>query len=244
MKKKILLTGSNGNLAKEIIKSSISDFEIIGFDIQEENYNNTNRYYQVDLSNEFRIKEFYTTLKELELIPDVIINNAALDSVPSTDVSNPYWNISKFSDFFEVNVKGPALLFTLISSYWVENKIKGQVINISSIYAEVSPDPNLYPKGFIKDVNYGASKAAFTNIFKQFAVIFSKNNITINFIELGGVEAKNHDKVFRSKYLKRVPDTSFVKIENLSKLILILLELEKGGINGATIRMDSGYNLI
>lgn len=243
MKKKILLTGSNGNLAKEIIKS-ISDFEIIGFDIQEENYNNTDRYYQVDLSNQSRIKEFYTTLKELELIPDVIINNAALDSVPSRDVSNPYWNISKFSDFFKVNVKGPALLFTLISSYWVENNIEGQVINISSIYAEVSPDPNLYQKGFIKDVNYGASKAAFTNIFKQFAVIFSKNNITINFIELGGVEAENQDPVFRSNYLNRVPDTSFVKIENLGKLILLLLDLEKGGINGTTIKINSGYNLI
>lgn len=141
-------------------------------------------------------------------------------------------------------MKGPALLFTLISNYWVINKIKGQVINISSVYAKISPDPNLYKEGFIKDVNYGASKAAFTNIFKQFAVIFSKNDITINFIELGGVEAENIDPIFKSNYLNRVPDTSFVQVENLGKVVLLLLNLEKRGINGTTIIIDSGYSLI
>ena len=245
MRKKILLTGSNGNLAKEILLV-LFEHETIGCDIHLENKNNVNHYFKVDFRSDPEIEKFHQNLIAKNLAPDIIINNAAVDSVPSIESKNKGWNKDKFFEYFQVNVKAPAVLFSLFTDYWTKNNIKAQIINFTSIYNKVSPDPKLYRTGFIKDVNYGASKAAFVNIFKQFAVIHSNSNqsININFIELGGVESSLQDEEFKNNYLNRIPDSSFVKKENVSKAISFLITLNNEGINGLTISIDSGYTLI
>lgn len=243
-REKILITGSNGYLATHLVNGLSAKYDIIGCDIHTASKNNCAHYFECNFLEGGSIHSLVNKLILNELIPDIVINNAALDSVPFVDGKREYWSESAFENYFTVNVKAPVKLFNLIVEQWLKSGITGKVINLSSIYGKISPDPSLYRDGFIKDINYGASKAAFDNIFSQLSVIFGKRNVQIFFIELGGVYSKSHDTEFRGKYLSRLPANEFVQIDDVLSGVVYLLGLSKNGTNGTRLKIDGGYTLI
>ena len=58
------------------------------------------------------------------------------------------------------------------------NQKRGSIVNISSIYGIVSPDPKIYEnknkKRFIKPIPYSVSKSAIINLTRYLAVYWAK----------------------------------------------------------------------
>lgn len=247
--KKILITGCNGNLASSIISYLKRKYVIIGCDVHD-SFNNCAQesieYYKVDLSEPEEIFNLIQKLKSSNLIPDIILNNAAIDSVPSSNVNFSEENLEEtlFNHYFEVNVRAPIILFNAIVKLWIKNNVSGNVINITSIYSKVSPDPNLYQKGFLKDIFYGSSKAALNNAFKQLSVQYMKKGIRINSILLSGVESSDHNIDFKSKYTDRIPSGKFLKVTEILPAIDLLLDQRNSGMNGSEVVIDGGYLLV
>lgn len=249
---KILITGCNGNLSLNLIEylSSKDNYIIIGCDLHEkfDPKNKTNKtsinYIKSDLQSLSSIKDMFNSLKNNNLLPNFIINNAAIDSVPIANVKSEGLDLNDFDSFFRINVRGPIYLFELISKEWIKMKLDGSVINLSSIYSKISPDPNLYSKGFIKNVLYGSSKSALNNAFKQISVIYASKNIRINTLILAGVESSQQSKEFKDKYQNRIPIGRFLKIKEIYSTFDFLLDDRNSYMTGSEIVIDGGYTLI
>jgi NAD(P)-dependent dehydrogenase (short-subunit alcohol dehydrogenase family) len=185
-----------------------------------------------------------TNLKKNDLLPDYIINNAAIDSVPIANAVNDGLDIDNFDTFFRVNVRGPIFLFELISNEWLKMKLKGNVINLSSIYSKVSPDPSLYSKGFIKNILYGSSKSALNNAFNQISVIYASKNIRVNTLILAGVESIQQNKEFKDKYLHRIPIGRFLRTKEIFSAFDFLLDKRNSYMTGSELLIDGAYTSI
>lgn len=249
--KTILITGCNGNLSLNIINffKNNKQIRIIGCDIQDKfdplkTLLDTNIiYYKVDLEQLEFVTEMICSLNKDKLIPDILINNAAVDSVPLIGVSNDGMELKNFNKIFNINVKAPIHLFKLLSEYWVTNKIHGLVINLSTIYSKVSPDPKIYPTNFIKNILYGSSKSALNSAFKQISVIYIPYNIRVNTLILAGVETDTQELEFKKKYLERIPSKRFLKIEEIFSAINFLMDERNSYMTGAELVIDGGYTL-
>jgi len=82
LKKKVLITGSNGLLGQKVVEAFISENEVYGLDIQGEpllrfdNY----AYRKSDITNRKEIVEVAEEIK-----PDVIVNAAAYTAVDASE---------------------------------------------------------------------------------------------------------------------------------------------------------------
>lgn len=249
---KILITGCNGNLSLTLIEYFLSkqDYIIIGCDLHDkfDPKNKINKknitYIKSDLQSLSSIKDMFVILKNNNLLPDLIINNAAVDSVPIANVKSDGLDLNDFDSFFRINVRAPIYLFELISKEWIKMKLDGSVINLSTIYSKISPDPNLYSKGFIKNILYGSSKSALNNAFKQISVIYARKNIRVNTLILAGVESTQQSKEFKDKYQNRIPIGRFLKIKEIYSAFDFLLDDRNSYMTGSEIIIDGGYTSI
>lgn len=249
---KILITGCNGNLSLTLIEylSAKDDYTIIGCDLHDkfDPTNKTNKtkinYIKSDLQSLSSIRDMFIYLKNNDLLPEVIINNAAVDSVPIANIKNNGLDLNDFDSFFRINVRGPIYLFELISKEWINKNSAGSVINLSTIYSKLSPDPNLYSEGFIKNILYGSSKSALNNAFKQISVIYASNNIRINTLILAGVESAQQSKEFKDKYQNRIPIGRFLKIEEIYSAFDFLLDERNSYMTGSELTIDGAYTNI
>ena len=109
----------------------------------------------------------------------------------------------------EVNLKGSYYCSQIIGSEMAKNN-SGSIININSLYGNLSPDQRLYShidnsgEKFFKPFAYGASKSGLANLTKYLATYWAKNNVRVNTMTLGGVY-NNQDKEFVKKYIHKVP---------------------------------------
>ena len=246
---KIFITGCNGNLSRSIIKYLItnSNYKIIGCDLHDDFQHSEElmgykiKYFKTNLSNTESIQKLITSLKFQNLIPDILINNAAMDSVPEIEANNDGLDVEYFDDYFRINVRAPIFLFKLLSKEWLNNKTNAKVVNLSSIYSQVSPDPKIYSDNFIKNILYGSSKAALNNAFKQISVIYANKNIQINSLLLGGIESVFQDSVFKKQYVGRIPINRFLKVDEIFKALDLLIDKSNTYMTGTEILIDGAY---
>jgi NAD(P)-dependent dehydrogenase (short-subunit alcohol dehydrogenase family) len=250
--KKILITGCNGNLASTIIPLLVKlKFKVFGCDIHNIESIQTkssielglSKYIKCDLSNEIEISELINNLKKRDF-PEYLINNAAIDFVPNNNKEEDGLDISNFDKLMHVNIKAPILLSKYFIDYWKSKTINGNIINISSIYSELSPDPNLYQKGFVKNILYGVTKSALNSITKQLAVLTAKNNIRVNAILFAGVESKFQNKEFVKKYKSRIPIGRLMYPNEIIEPLLFLMSQDNTYTTGTLLKVDGGYSLI
>ena len=81
------------------------DFNLVGCDINSNNVNNLKEFFIVDLSNELSVKSFLKNLTDKSIVPDIIINNAALDSVPKSEESSNGLEYFNFENLFSQTTK-------------------------------------------------------------------------------------------------------------------------------------------
>jgi NAD(P)-dependent dehydrogenase (short-subunit alcohol dehydrogenase family) len=252
-KKIILITGCNGYISNIIIKNLKNEnILFIGCDLHASSdiksintiNNGLDIYYKCDISKEKQIEKLFNYFKIKETFPTILINNAAIDSVPVSGVNNEKFNVKNFDLIFRVNVRAPIIFSKYCIENWEKNNKKGRIINITSIYSLVSPDPKLYSNNFIKNILYGSSKAALNNISKQMAVICAKKNITINSILFAGFESDKQDIQFKKKYSNRIPIGRMINDNDIKETVSFLISENNDYITGSTVTLDGGYTLI
>jgi len=252
-KKIILITGCNGYISNVIIKKlKNKNFLFIGCDLQASNdkkslntiNNGLDIYYKCDISKESQISKLFKNFEIKKTFPTILINNAAIDSVPVIGVKNEKFDVNDFDLIYRVNVRAPIIFSKFCIENWEKNKQKGKIINITSIYSIVSPDPKLYSNDFIKNILYGSSKAALNNISKQMAVICAKKNIQINSVLFAGFESDKQDVQFKKKYCNRIPIGRMLNENDIKETVSFLISDNNDYMTGSTITLDGGYSLI
>jgi len=219
---KIIITGSEGLLGKEISKFLEKDNNIIKLDL----------LLGHDLTDEKFVKKWFKNNRA-----DGLVNCFALnDHVDSQRAKSTLYNITldSFSEFLDVNITS---LFSVCREFARNNK-KGSIVNFSATTGIVSARPDLY-EGAHKHPGYSVSKAGVINLTKFLAVHLAPK-IRVNCIAPGGVKFKQ-DKGFIDKYSKFTPMNRMMQKNELNGLIEYLISKKSSYVTGSTFVVDGGW---
>ena len=186
----------------------------------------------LDVSRTDSVNDFFQTLKEMELTPTILVNNAGItrdnlivrmkeeewDSVINTNLTSVY-RMCKFC------VRG------------MLKARKGRIINITSLAALTGNDGQS---------NYAATKAGILGLTKSLALELSSRKITVNAVAPGYIETDMTDKIpeaQRLRLLKTIPLARLGRVEEIAKAVSFLASDTSGYITGETINVNGGKRM-
>lgn len=219
---RIIITGSEGLLGKEISKYLKKNNTILRLDLELGD----------DLTDELFVKKWFKKNKA-----DALVNCFALnDHVAKNQKRGTLFDITleSFSKFMDVNL---VALFSVCREYARNNK-KGSIVNFSASTGIVSARPDLYD-GAHKHIGYSISKAGVINMTKFLSTHLAPN-IRVNCVAPGGVEY-DQDKKFIKKYADLTPLKRMMKKDELNGLIEYLVSTKSSYVTGATFVIDGGW---
>ena len=203
----------------------------------------------VDITDRERLATALKQVEERWGVPHALINNAALDSPPNapSEENGPFetYPESSWDEVMRVNVKGVFLGCQVIGGRMAECG-RGSIVNICSIYGIVSPDQRIYEyraaqgNPFFKPVAYSASKSALINLTRYLATYWSKKNVRVNTLTLGGI-FNRQDEEFLKEYCARVPLGRMAREDEFNGAILFLISEASSYMTGANLVIDGGW---
>lgn len=122
------------------------------------------------------------------------------------------------------------------------------VVNISSMYGQVSPDPALYPDDVeINPPHYGATKAGIEQLTRYYAVTLAARGIRVNSVSPGPFPkpdvVANHPE-FARKLAERSPMKRLGEAHEVYPPIGFLLSADASYVTGANVKVDGGWTAI
>lgn len=242
-KKVIIVTGCNGQLGNSLVEFFLElGSTVIGLDNKKSpKIKNTQfHFYTCDISKDNKVKSLFAKLSLEFKDIHCLVNNAGVSIFEPFELRT-----SKDLDkVIDVNLKGT---FFCIQNFAKQKRITTarSIINISSIYSLISPDPQIYSKWDRKNSEiYGATKAGINQMTKYFAVHLSKKNIRVNAVSPGGIfnDKKPQSKKFINNYSRRNPMGRMAKIEEIVGAVIYLASASSSYINGQNIIIDGGMS--
>ena len=224
MDKSVIVTGSKGLIGSHVVKM----LEQTGYHVIR-----CSRSLGHDLTNEDFVKSWFSKNKASTLINLFALNEHIEKSDRKKDNLHTV-SLDSFRDFLEVNVTS---LFSVCRAYAASNK-SGNIINFSSIYGLVSPDPRIYDENSHKHIGYSVSKAAVLQLTKYLAVHLGPD-IRVNCVVPGGIK-NNQSENFEQKYSKKCPLSRMMNIEEIGGIIEFLCS-SASYCTGSEIILDGGY---
>ena len=219
---KIIVTGSEGLLGKEIVKHLEKNYDVIKLDLISGE----------DLTDESFVKKWFKKNHASSLVNCFAIN----DHVEKGKKRETLFDIhlESFNKFLEVNLIS---LFSVCREFARNNK-SGSIINFSATTGIVSARPDIYDGGN-KHPAYSISKAGVINLTKFLSTLFAPN-IRVNSIAPGGVEY-DQEQSFINKYASMTPMKRMMQKDELNKLVEFLCGSGSSYITGSTIVVDGGW---
>ena len=123
---------------------------------------------------------------------------------------------------------------------------RGSIVNVASIYGQVSPDQSLYQyrrdrgEQFYKPVAYSASKSALYNLTRYLATYWGRSGVRVNTVTLAGV-FNNQDPEFLAEYEPRVPLGRMADESDYNGVILFLASEASRYVTGSNLTADGGW---
>ena len=221
-KMKIIVTGSEGLLGKEIVKHLEKKYDVIKVD----------KFLGHDLDDESFVKKWFKKNHASSLVNCFALNDHVEEG-------------KKRPTLFDITLKSFSLfLYTILVSLFsvciefARNNKSGSIINFSATTGIVSARPDLYNGGH-KHIAYSVSKAGVINLTKFLATHLAPN-FRVNCVAPGGV-AFNQDKEFIKKYSKHTPLNRMMKKNELNGIIEFLCSTQSSYVTGATFVIDGGW---
>ncbi len=154
---KVIITGSEGLIGKQLVKDLSKKYEIIKLDLKLGH----------DLIDEKFISGFF---KKNKLIHGLIICHGLNPQKDTKFDNDPLTlNTNSINFYLDTNLISP---FNLCRHY-IKNNKKGKIITISSLYGMVSPKHFLYEDSF-KHIGYCLSKSSIIMMTKYLATLYAK----------------------------------------------------------------------
>ena len=232
-KKNIFVSGASRGIGRDIAVSFAKNgFNVVGTSrndfIFNENLKNLIPI-KLDITNRKDVQDCFEKLKQIDLLPNILINNAGITS----DQLFIRMKDEDWDSVIETNLTGTFNLSKIFIKNMIKNK-SGRIINISSI-SGLMGNPG--------QVNYASSKAALSGFTKSLAKEVGSRNITVNSVAPGYIEtdmtAFMEDDA-KSSIIKNIPLGRIGDVSDVTELVMFLASEDASYITGQTISVDGG----
>ena len=184
--------------------------------------------------------------------PDVVINNAGLDTQPSAppEVSGPFENfpLEVFREVVDVNLIGTFIVIQAAGARMRAADKPGSIINVGSIYGMVSPVQDIYAYKerdtgvpFVKPVAYSAAKSGIYNLTRYCATYWGRNGIRVNTLTPSGVGRDTQDEEFQRNYTARIPIGRMAEADEFNGAVVFLASDASRYMTGSNLIVDGGW---
>ncbi len=235
MNKVAFITGASRGIGLAIANSlNKNGYDVIGtargkFNFNPENNDAKMIPMQLDITSREEVKSLPSKLKEMDLMPNIIINNAGITSDQLfLRMSDEDWD-----KVIDTNLNGVFNITKAFIKHLVKSK-SGRVINISSV-SGLMGNPG--------QVNYSSAKAALGGFTKSLAKELGSRNITVNCIAPGFIDTDMtsylNDEA-KAEIVKGIPLQKLGNTNDISDLVLYLASDKAAYITGQTISVDGG----
>jgi len=184
--------------------------------------------------------------------PDVLINNAGLDTQPSAppEVSGPFedFPVEIFREVVDVNLVGTFLVTQAVGARMRRDGKPGSIINVGSIYGMVSPVQDIYAYReeqtgvpFVKPVAYSAAKSGVYNLTRYCATYWARHGIRVNTLTPSGVRRDSQDATFQANYTSRIPIGRMAEADEFNGAVVFLASDASRYMTGSNLIVDGGW---
>ena len=246
----ILLTGSTGHLGSAMLRDLLQDWSVICLSRRSVDLDNIDPSFRdrlYCLNFDIKRTNLNSIIFELERILDVnsvklsgLVNNACfLETTSATDMTNSACESALHGLFaFHVKLTLEIMDRGLFSA-------SSSVINVSSMYAKVAPDPSVYlPDLKANPLLYGAMKAALSQSTRYLSAIMAPSGTRVNSVSYGpfpNFEVQRAypdfvDNLAAKTHLRRVGSP-----EESVGVIRFLLSPQSSYVTGSDISVDGGW---
>lgn len=193
----------------------------------------------MDQSNEASVKACLEKIKARFKTPDVLVNCGVERPMKKYfEDSAESWDRS-----MAVNARGLFLACRVFGKA-MQAHGGGSIINVSSIYGLVAPDPQLYEGTDIHQTepDYPYTKGGMNMFSKYLASFFAKDKVRVNCIAPGGF-FNNQPEPFLSRYIKKVPLGRMAYHDDLKGIVAFLASDASSYVTGTVIPVDGGFTI-
>jgi NAD(P)-dependent dehydrogenase (short-subunit alcohol dehydrogenase family) len=251
LKKKVILTGGLGFLGTHFADVLINcGYDLIIIDkinpknkIQKEIVKKSYKFLKVDITSESNVLKAFKKLKKDQV--EILINNAAIDSIPITyEKLNHLPNVKNWNKELSVSLTGSYLMIKNFGEQMNKRK-SGKIINIGSDLSYIAPNQDLYSdvKNFLKPVTYSVIKHGLLGMTKYFSSLYAKNNVQVNMLSPGPIY-NNQNKLFIKKLLNFIPSKKMASRSDLTDGLLFLIKKTNSYYTGQNLIIDGGRTII
>ncbi len=260
-KKVVLVTGGGGLLAIQHANSVLKNSgKLVLIDIDPNKLNKNVKKlekkfkkkifkYICDITSENDVINLKKKLEKSKMIPDILINNAAIDFKPKKENKG----LNRLENFSVENLKNEinvgligAVICTKIFGNEMSKKKKGVILNIGSDLSFISPDQNLYKLeknkrklSDVKPVSYSIIKHGILGLTKYTATYWANKNVRCNLLAPGGI-FNNQPKEFLKKIKRVIPMGRLANQNEYEEAIIFLISDASSYMNGASLIVDGG----
>lgn len=210
------------------------------------------QFYAVDINQKATIEAALDAICGSWGVPDVLVNNAGIDTQPSAppEVSGPFEKFPEevFREVVDVNLVGTFLCCQAVGARMVEAGKGGSIINIGSIYGMLSPIQDIYKYKeertgipFIKPVAYSAAKSGIYNLTRYLATYWGKKGIRVNTLTPAGVWRDTQDETFIANFTARMPMGRMSREDEYNGALIFLASDASSFMTGSNLVIDGGW---
>lgn len=251
-----VVTGAAGQIGGEYVRALLdAGASVAGLDLNPENPKSilntvkSSRFIsvQADISKKASLLAGLENIIKKFGVPDVLVNNAAIDAPPNADQANtgPFeeYPEAAWDSMMDVNLKGTFLCCQVIGGRMAANT-GGSIINISSIYGILSPDQRIYEykeKPFFKPIAYSVTKSGVLNMTRYLATYWAKKKVRVNTLTLAGV-FNSQDENFLRNYTVKIPLGRMAKADDYNGALIFLASGASSYMTGGNLVIDGGFS--
>jgi|TARA_B110000881_G_C18599469_1_gene533994 3-oxoacyl-[acyl-carrier protein] reductase len=235
MNKVAFITGASRGIGLSIANAlNVNGYDVVGtargvFEFSPVNQDSKMIAMQLDITSRDEVKNLPSVLKELDLMPSIVINNAGITADQLfLRMSDENWD-----NVIDTNLNGVFNITKAFIKHLVKSK-SGRVINISSV-SGLMGNPG--------QVNYSSAKAALNGFTKSLAKEVGSRNITVNSIAPGFIDTDMTaylSEEAKAEIIKNIPLQKLGDTNDISELVLYLASEKASYITGQTISVDGG----
>ncbi|EKD26098.1 MAG: Short-chain dehydrogenase/reductase SDR [uncultured bacterium] len=221
---RLVITGSEGLIGKHLVNHFKKNFEILRLDLALGH----------DLTNDSFVTEWFKKNRNLY---GIIVCHAynptpyeGSGKIEPVDVP-----LSEIRQYLEINTVSA---FN-VCRHFIKNNKRGAIINLSSIYGELSPHHDIY-NNYVKPIGYSLSKGA-VNIMSKYLATYYAPNYRINTVVLSGIYDPKMKDDFVSNYSKHVPMKRMMNLDEVIPVFEFLLNKKPSYATGASFYIDGGW---